>query len=309
MSDTCCNYDRLFSPPFKYYDREDGQLLTASQALTNARYRLVPTDDERGYKVTELMVCDRPKFNPHHYGLLGAAPHRRPTEDYDELDDDGKAEYMERSRRRALKAIKDIVDCNSFSYFMTFTLDGSKIDRTSYADFVKAVNTYMKNRVQRYGWRYLAVPEYHHDGKALHLHALVHGDTYKLADSGTVIRPDCKHGKKPVKLATALKQGYSRDSLKTVYNVTDWTHGYSTAIQTYGSREALRRYVGKYITKSEDKIGGRWYFSGGVLQRPLYICMNIPYNDVEADIEFSNDGGNFKIKYEDRTRNLEGMET
>ena len=269
--------------------------MTATQALVNARYRLVPRGD--GWLTTELMVCDRPKFNPHHYGLVGDAPHRRPAPDVDDLTDDDRADYIERSKRRARKAVRDIMDCNDFEYFMTFTLDGGKIDRTSYTEFVKAVTHYTKNRVQRYGWSYLAVPEYHHDGEALHLHAVVRGDRYNLVDSGCVVNPK---GGKPIKLSTALKYGYRREDLKTVYNVTDWTLGFSTAIHTYGDRDALRRYVGKYITKSEDKIGGRWYFSGGNLARPLYVCCNIPFDDVEGDICFENDGGAFKIQYFDR---------
>lgn len=283
------------APVKRYYDAENGMLLTASQALVNARYRLIPS--ENGWNETELLVCDRPKFNPHHYGLVGDAPHRRCRDDD---DDDDAAATLDRSRRRARKAIKDIMDCNRFEYFMTFTLDAEKIDRQSYSAFVRAVNVYMRNRVQRYGWRYLAVPEYHKDGESLHLHAVVAGDRYNLVDSGTVLRPDHVHGKKPVTVKTALRQGYRREDLKTVYNVTDWTLGYSTAIRCYGDPVALRRYIGKYITKSEDKIGGRWYFSGGELQRPLYICCNMPYDDVAADLQFENDGGAFKLVYLDR---------
>lgn len=292
--------DGVFSPfaaaPARYYDPASGELLTASQALTNARYRLIPSGD--GWVETELLVCDRPIFNGNHYGLVGDAPHRRPRDD----DEDYTADDLDRSRRRARKAIKDIMDCNDFEYFMTFTLDSDRIDRTNYAAFVKAVGKYMNNRVERYGWRYLAVPEYHHDGEALHLHAVVAGDRYNLVDSGTVLRPDHAHGKKPVTLKTALRQGYRREDLKTVYNVTDWRLGFSTAIRTYGSRDALRRYVGKYITKSECKIGGRWYYSGGELQRPLYVCCNMDYNSVTGDLDFRNDGGAFKMVYLDRKK-------
>ena len=297
------SYNQVFRVPYRYYDKVDGTLLTATQALKNARYRLVPTDDGNGYRTTELLVCDRPKFNPEHYGLLGEGSRRRPAvidEDDELLPPDVLKDYMERSRRRARKAVKDIMDCNRFDWFVTFTLDQKKIDRQSYTDFVKAVNNYMKNRVQRYGWRYLAVPEYHQDGESLHLHAVVSGDKINLVYSGTVIRPDKRYGRKPVTEATAKKQGYKLSECKPVYNVTDWPYGFSTAIRTYGDREALRRYVGKYITKSEHKIGGRWYYSGGELARPLYVCCNIPFSSVEGDIEFSNDGGAFKIKYNDR---------
>lgn len=293
----------LDKAPVRYYDKDHGYLLTASQALKNARYRIIP-DFKGGYIVTELMVCDRPKFNADGYGLLGEKPCSFPAAD-DDADSDPAA-VIDRSRRRARRAVRDIMDCNQFKYFMTFTLNGERFNRGDYPAFVKLVNKYLGNRVARYGWFYVAVPEYHKDGKNLHLHAVVGGDRFNLVNSGTVLRPD---GGRPVKLDTALRQGYKREDLKTVYNVSDWVDGYSTAIEVYGGRLALTRYILKYITKSDDKIGGRWYFSGGKLDRPIYVYKNLPYLDIEdADVEFKNDGGEFKIKYIDKELPVEGLQ-
>lgn len=278
--------------PKKYYDKDHGFLLTATQALSTARYRLIPYHDE--WRCSEIMVCDRPRFNGGGYGLIG--DYHRSVHNDDDLSESDLNDSVDRSRRRARKAIRDIMDCNDFEWFMTFTLDGEKIDRSDYAAFVKAVNRYMDNHVRRCGWSYLAVPEYHKDGSALHLHACVKGDRFALIDSGTVVRPD---GGKPVKRATARKQGYQDSELKTVYNVTDWRLGFSTAIHTYGDRVALARYIGKYITKSDEKIGGRWYYSGGQLARPLYLYDNILFDDFVGDIEFEHEFGAFKIKYYD----------
>lgn len=294
--------------PKKYYDREHGYLLTASQALSNCRVRLIPYNDR--WAVSQIMVCDRPKFNGGGYGLLNPI-HRSPRSDDDEpLTPEEQREYINRSRRRAYKRVRDIMDCNDFEWFMTFTLDGTKIDRTDYKEFIKSVNRYFDNRVRRYGWRYCAVVEYHkkleRNGKhALHLHACVSGDKMNLVDSGTVIRP-C--GGKPVKRATARKQGYSDDELKTVYNVSDWTLGHSTAIHTYGERLALSRYITKYITKSDDKVGGRWYYSGGDLAAPLYLYHNIDFDRFAGDIEFSHEFGDFKIKYIDEGLPLDRLD-
>jgi hypothetical protein len=61
---------------------------------------------------------------------------------------------------------------------------------------------------------------------------------------------------------------------KTVYNVSSWTFGFSTAIRISGerSRDAVSKYVSKYMTKSKGrKIGGRFYLSGGALKRPVYV--------------------------------------
>ena len=167
------------------------------------------------------------------------------------------------------------------------------------------MNRYFDNRVRRYGWKYCAVVEYHKrkesNGKhALHLHACVSGDKMNLVDSGTVIAP---HHKKPITRAYARRLGFSDRELKTVYNVADWHLGYSTAIHTYGKRLQLARYITKYITKSDDKVGGRWYYSGGALQKPAYIYDDVDFYSLVGDVEFAHEFGEFKIKYFD-----EGLE-
>lgn len=291
----------------RYYDKVDGTLLLPSEALSNTRIRLIPFNGH--YVVSEVMYCDRPKFNGGGFGLLGSV-RRSHRDDEEPLTPEELQEYTDRSRRRALKRVRDIMDCNDFEWFMTFTLDGDKIDRTDYKTFIEKVRQYFDNRVRRYGWKYCAVVEYHKrledNGKhALHLHACVSGNTVKLTDSGTVIRPD---GGKPVKRATARKQGYRDSDLRTVYNVADWALGHSTAIHTYGKRLQLSRYITKYITKSDDKVGGRWYYSGGDLDEPQYIYRDTDFNSAVGDVEIKHEFGEFKIKYYDDGVPLDSLE-
>lgn len=271
-----------------YIDPDTWSLLTPSQALVNARFRWILDDNDR-WVPSELSVCSHPIYNPRHFVQLFDRPvssvRRLPDEDY-------TADDLERSKRRARHAVRDYMDCNRFEYFMTFTLNADRIRRDDYGAFVKAVGKYMNNRVTRFGWCYVAVPEYHHDQKSLHLHAVVVGDQYRLADSGTVLIPGHK---KPVKRDTARRYGVPPEQWKTVYNVTDWKYGYSTAIKVYGGRKTLTNYIMKYITKSETKIGGRWYYQGGKLRTPLYTYDDIDFESLTADYEFSNAGGDFKI--------------
>ena len=58
------------------------------------------------------------------------------------------------------------------------------------------------------------------------------------------------------------------EGAQVVYNLPSWSLGFSTAIRLYGDYRAAVGYVLKYITKAPDKIGGRWYYSGGALERP-----------------------------------------
>ena len=41
-------------------------------------------------------------------------------------------------------------------------------------------------------------------------------------------------------------------------------------------------YVCKYITKAQEKIGGRWYYSGGELNRPRVEFLDLPFDDYAA---------------------------
>lgn len=288
----------------KYYDRSDGSLLLPSEALSNCRLRLVPYDNT--WLITEIMACDRPKFNNGNYGLLNPVHRSQRSDDDDPITPEEKAEYISRSKRRARKNVRDLMDSNDFQWFMTFTLNEKTFgDRTDYSSFIKAVNRYFDNRVRRYGWKYVAVVEYHKktesNGKhALHLHAAVSGDYFKLSDSGTVVNP---RGGKPITRKYARSLGYKDDELRTVYNVDDWKLGFSTAIHTYGKRHSLAQYITKYITKSDEKVGGRWYYSGGDLSRPLYIATEVNYEEFEHDLDFDSGYGNYRVAYFD---NLEG---
>jgi hypothetical protein len=70
-----------------------------------------------------------------------------------------------------------------------------------------------------------------------------------------------------VKLAdSGHKDGHGR----TIYNVSDWKYGFTTAMHCYGYRADCVKYITKYISKSESKVCGRWYYSGGDLARPRY---------------------------------------
>ncbi|MBQ9737510.1 MAG: hypothetical protein IJV86_03820, partial [Clostridia bacterium] len=59
----------------------------------------------------------------------------------------------------------------------------------------------------------------------------------------------------------------------------------------------VANYIVKYITKGTKKVGGRWYYSGGDLLKPLYQYAYVSFDEVtDYDYDFECDGGNFKIK-------------
>lgn len=148
------------------------------------------------------------------------------------------------SRARAKAAVRDIALCNQFSYFFTWTLSPSVIDRYDAQKVGKAVQTFLKNASFRKGFSYLCVPELHKDG-AIHLHGL------------------CNLGSVRIEQATNPYTGnlLSTERGQPIYNMTDWTLGYSTCIPIDENYERTCNYLSKYFTKDAQKVFGKWYLS------------------------------------------------
>ena len=272
------------------------------EAKYNVRYKFLPAEDG-SLTLYEEMFCNRFLFNPHNVEEHGRSRRLRRERWCSDLDEmygfdnkyvsiGDKNDNTQRSKRRSKSALLDYALCNSFDCFVTLTLSCEKIDRTDYKAIISRLNTFLDNRVRRANLKYVGVPELHRDG-ALHFHFLCN-DVLKCVDSGTVVRPN---GGRPVKQATAIRQGYKLEDCRTVYNLTEWKLGFSTMIHTYGDVRAVANYIVKYITKSDEKIGGRWYYSGGDLLKPVYRYDRVSFNDVDDfDFDFDCDGGKFKIK-------------
>ena len=197
------------------------------------------------------------------------------------------AENVLRSKRRAAAAVRDLALCNDFRYFVTLTLDGSKIERYDLSQVVRKLNNWCDNRVRRDGLKYILVPEQHKDG-AFHFHGFFN-DALCVEDSGTLRIVGGKKPKKP--RSKKEREQLLINGAQVVYNLPDWNFGFSTAIALYGEREAAIGYAVKYITKAQEKMGGRWYFSGGGLSKPMFTF--------ESDIDFydiAEDGRSYVIE-------------
>ena len=81
---------------------------------------------------------------------------------------------------------------------------------------------------------------------------------------------------------------------KPVYNLPGWSWGFTTAIELYGEYDRAVSYVCKYIGKElapspngdglePQKIGGRWYYSGGALGRPQVTYAELDFRQAEQE--------------------------
>lgn len=186
---------------------------------------------------------------------------------------------MLRSMRRARAKLRRLALANDFEYFVTLTLDPAKIDRYDGAAVTKALGRWCDNMVRRNGLRYILVPERHKDG-AFHFHGFFAG-----------------HG------LQAVESGVEWDG-RPVYNLPQWTYGFTTAQRLYGDYHAAVGYCCKYIGKQENQRPlGRWYYSGGALKEPTKLYADLDYRDVDNFVEYSIPGAKMKISRQNGGKN------
>lgn len=152
--------------------------------------------------------------------------------------------------RRARANLRRLALANDFRWFVTLTLDPAKIDREDAKIVAKKLGQWADNMVRRKGLKYVLVPELHKKG-GIHFHGFFN-DAVSIVDSG------------------------HRDSGgHVIYNLPEWTLGFTTAIELYGDYGSAVGYVTKYIGKGNEKPMGRWYYSGGALAQPSKVYADL----------------------------------
>lgn len=203
------------------------------------------------------------------------------------------AENLDRSRRRAAARVRDLALCTPFRYFVTLTFAPDKVDRYDPKAILKKIRSWLDNRVRRNGLAYVLVPELHKDG-AVHFHGFFTDCDIGFVDSGTLDNDGWRAPKKP--RSTQQRAEWLSEGARIVYNISDWSYGFTTAIQVYGEYSAAVGYCCKYIGKQKQKIGGRWYYSGGALGAPdiKYVdCSYYELLDAKRDVyTFEIEGAN-----------------
>jgi hypothetical protein len=256
----------------------------------------------------ELMVCSRPVFKedgwePSGWRKPAARKPRKAAEaaDVDEQPPQAAAVDVDRSLRRAAAKLRDMALSNRFSYFVTLTLDQSKIDRYDMGQITKALNGWLDNHVRRDGLAYVLVPERHKDG-AVHFHGFFN-DALGVVDSGTLDVPGSRKPRKP--RSAAQRAEWLAAGAHVVYNLEAWPYGFSTALELYGDYAAAVAYVCKYVRKQREKIGGRWWYHGGKLDGPVISYPDVTYDEAAASgagYGFAVPGAAFMIVRPDRKK-------
>ena len=199
---------------------------------------------------------------------------------------------LDRAARRAAGRVRDLALCNDFSWFVTLTLDASKVDRFDTREITRKLNQWLDNQVRRKGLKYVLVAERHKDG-AVHFHGMVN-DVPGFVPSGTWKVPGHKKPIRPrsQRQAAAWAALGEDAGYHEVFNWDAWPLGFTTAIRLYGTYESAVAYVCKYIRKQTTgpeggKVGGRWYYSGGALEGPAVQLVDVALGDVPSDYSFT----------------------
>lgn len=235
--------------------------LIDKDVLYNARVKVYPND------ILKYTVFNKLIFNPDKAELINKINKR---DNYTKSD---SPVTRDDSLKRAKDKIFDISFINGdlWQYFITLTLDKSKIDRYDKKEINKKLKTWLNNMVKRYDFNYIIIPEYHKDG-AIHFHGLCSGNlklTYVKIDKG-----------------------------RKVYNLNNWNLGFSTAIELDNNRTAVSAYITKYVTKDTTKILGNVYYAGGhMIKRDCKaVYQNIDYSEFKGqETKIPNTG--IKVKY------------
>ena len=241
----------------KYYRLPDGSLRLASvQAFNVPRFR------EQGWESREKKnKCSK----------MG----EEETEDI-EVGREAATCDIERATRRARKNAFDMIMCNhDLDTFATFTYSPDAVgDKASYDECYKYLNTWLSNRVQRRGLKYVCVPERTKAGD-IHFHAIMNSTALSLEAAYSP-----KTGRQLTHCGNPL------------YNIPDWKRGFTSAelirqkCDGENEREAVSKYIFKYMGKQAgQKIGGRYCLIGGELSRPVYAYGDRPDEFLTGDAE------------------------
>ncbi len=226
----------------------------------NTKAKVYPNGQQK------ITVCSKPIFKNENWESVDfSAPETKSKNMDNEVRDD--------NLKRAKEKIFDIAMCNEFDYFVTWTLDAEKINRYDSAEISNKLKTFLKHKVERNNCKYLVIPEHHQDG-AIHMHGLLSGD-FDMVDSGK-----------------KTKDG------KTIFNMPQWSLGFSTAIQLDEHKDRVSRYITKYVTKDFKKIFGSLYYAGGhgLVRHPQVLRYDSDYDQTESK-EYRPEGVNVWFKY------------
>ncbi|HRJ90765.1 MAG TPA: hypothetical protein PLU21_00985 [Candidatus Saccharibacteria bacterium] len=172
----------------------------------------------------EIYIYHRP------YTLKNRQTHEKKSSN---TNDDSIHNSLNRSKR----TIYDIIFCNEFDYWCTFTFDKKKHNRYDINRCKTVMSMWLHNQHKHSPkLKYVIVPELHKDG-AIHFHALISNFN-----------------------GTLKKAPLKTNDGRQVYSATGYQSGFTRIEPIYENGEKLANYMTKYITKDMPLFNNRKRF-------------------------------------------------
>lgn len=212
------------------------------------------------YNVVSKIVI----YNEDHKILKRYKINRKGAPNFNKVKSTQEVDKMRNTKKR----IKDIILSNSFTHFITLTIDKNKSDRSSIIQSSKIIKLHFETIKRKYpDFHYLLICEYHSDNVNIHYHGVI-------KNYPNIIDNQIPYFNK--------KLGYN-------------------SVTEIKSQQRVTSYVLKYITKTMLKIGKQYYISSRNLNKPIIEQAN--YNDVYVWDYVSK-----KIYYNEKRLNQEEYE-
>lgn len=186
---------------------------------------------------------------------------------------DGEIVKLAKNVYRARSTIYELAFCNSWDWFFTGTIDGSKHDRSNLDEYRKNLAQFVRDVRKRVpgceNLKYLFVPELHGDRENWHVHGFLSGlpasclHRFQLGDQmSSYIATKVKN----------RKEVYSWEKYAKKFGFCD--------LEPIQSHDGACKYVTKYISKALDKsvsdLGKHmFYASQGLERRRRVYCDDI----------------------------------
>lgn len=191
---------------------------------------------------------------------------------------------------RARSTILELALCNDWQWFITFTLDSAKYDRSDLKKFRKDLSRFIRNYRSKKGAnvKYLLIPEQHSDGINWHMHGFIMG----LPESHLrlfTLEDHIPH--------------YIRDKLARGDMIYEW-EPYSRKfgfcdIEPIRDLESTAKYATKYVSKAIDngiiESHGHLYYASQGLKRATITAKG--YYDPSLDVQFEFENEYVQLKW------------
>lgn len=189
----------------------------------------------------------------------GEIPEPKVRERKDEAEID-RERSLRVSADRSLNMVYKYARANVWEWFFTLTFNPEKVDSFNYEEVTEKLSKWLNNmRRTCPEMKYMVVPEKHKSGR-YHFHGLfANVDGLRFEDSG-----------------------HADQDGKTIYNVGNYSLGFSTATRAQDTGRASS-YLSKYISKdlAESTFGRKRYWASRNLDLPMEYIMEVPNKDTK----------------------------